>query len=197
MYIAEQEWKDLENYRDSLEHYGRKGMKWYEHIFGREQSHAKYSKDQPKKTFRERRADAAKKREAEKKAKEKAKAEKEAAKKEQQRKEILKNPTKLYKHRDEFTYEEIKDAMKRFDWEKQLNSYSRERLQQGADLIDTMVTYANNAIKLYNACARVVNSIGEDTIPFIKEVNNKNKNNKDNKENKDNKDDKDDKNNKK
>ena len=33
---------DIEDY---LAHYGRKGMKWYEHIFGKLQSHAKYNKD--------------------------------------------------------------------------------------------------------------------------------------------------------
>lgn len=33
---------DIEDY---LAHYGRKGMKWYEHIFGRLQGHAKYAKD--------------------------------------------------------------------------------------------------------------------------------------------------------
>ena len=32
---------DIEDY---LAHYGRKGMKWYEHIFGKLQSHAKYNK---------------------------------------------------------------------------------------------------------------------------------------------------------
>lgn len=30
--------------RDYLEHHGVKGMKWYQHLFGKEQSHAKYSK---------------------------------------------------------------------------------------------------------------------------------------------------------
>lgn len=30
--------------QDYLEHHGVKGMKWYQHIFGKEQSHAKYSK---------------------------------------------------------------------------------------------------------------------------------------------------------
>lgn len=30
--------------KDYLEHYGVKGMKWYQHLFGKEQSHAKYAK---------------------------------------------------------------------------------------------------------------------------------------------------------
>ena len=32
---------DIEDY---FAHYGRKGMKWYQHIFGERQSHAKYNK---------------------------------------------------------------------------------------------------------------------------------------------------------
>lgn len=32
---------DIEDY---LAHYGRKGMKWYQHIFGERQSNAKYNK---------------------------------------------------------------------------------------------------------------------------------------------------------
>ena len=35
---------DPEDIGDYLAHYGRKGMKWYQHIFGRLQSHAKYTK---------------------------------------------------------------------------------------------------------------------------------------------------------
>ena len=42
---------DIEDY---FAHYGRKGMKWYEHIFGRLQAHAKYAKEkrQSKKELR-------------------------------------------------------------------------------------------------------------------------------------------------
>lgn len=34
----------MESSRDDLYHYGRKGMKWYQHIFGETQSHAQYAK---------------------------------------------------------------------------------------------------------------------------------------------------------
>lgn len=30
-------------YEDELMHYGRRGMRWYEHIYGKEQGHAKYA----------------------------------------------------------------------------------------------------------------------------------------------------------
>lgn len=198
MIVEQKDWDDLSNYRDSLEHFNVKGSSWYQHKRGRWQKHAKYAHgmDDPnkdnskatksdsskKKTFRERQEETAKqkakdkdakeKAKAEKKASEaKAKAEKDAAKKEKERKDILKNPTKLYKHRDEFTYDEIKEAIKRFDWEKQLYNHSKERLKQGSDYIQSALDYTNKAINLYNAAARIVNSVSGDgetnTIPFI------------------------------
>lgn len=191
---------DLIN-NEALEHHGRKGQKWYQHIFGKEQSHAKYAEGQPssskktKKTFRERMAESAEKRKSEKEAKDKIKAEKQAAKKEAERKKILKNPTQLYKHRDEFTYDEIKKAMDRFEWEKKLNTYSKEQLNRGAEFIKTLNTYASNGVNLYNTAARIVNSLTGDgtknTLPFIGGVNpdkNKNNSNKDKNKSTDNKD---------
>ena len=188
---------DLIN-NEILEHHGVKGMKWYQHLFGKEQSHAKYAEGQPssskkKKTFRERMAESAEKRKSEKEAKDKIKAEKQAAKKEADRQKILKNPTQLYKHRDEFTYDEIKKAMDRFEWEKKLNTYSQENLKRGAEFIQTMNTRVSNGINLYNSAARIVNSLTGDgtknTIPFIGGINaDKNKNQDKDKKKDDNKD---------
>lgn len=203
MTVEQKDWDDTAKYRDSLEHYGRKGMKWYEHIFGKEQGHAKYAKNSgspgTKKTFRDRMNESAKKRASEKAAKDKAKAEKkaadekaraekEAAKKEKKRQDILRSPSKLYKHRNEYTYEEIKAAMDRFRWEKELNSYSKAELQRGSDFIKDMTTYVNNGINLYNAAARIVNSMTGDgeknTMPFVGNIDaskNKRKTSNDNK----------------
>lgn len=186
MIVDQKDWDDLSNYRDSLEHYGRKGMRWYQHIYGKEQGQAKYaiglSDSSKKKTFRERREEASKQKAKDKEAKEKAKAEKkaseakakaekDAAKKEKERQDILKNPTELYKHRDEFTYNEIKEAIKYFDLEKQLYTHSEDRLKRGSNFIKTALEYTNNAINLYNAAARIVNSVSGDgktnTLPFV------------------------------
>ena len=186
MIVEKQDWDDLANYRESLEHDGVKGMEWGKHKFGKFQYHARYaagiSPPNKKKRFRDRQADAAKKRAAEKAAKEKAKAEKkeaatkakaekEAARKEKERQDILKSPTKLYKHRDEFTYDEIKKAMDKFKWEKELAGYSKDDLKRGADFIQTLTDYGNRAVNLYNVAARVVNSVAGDgktnAIPFI------------------------------
>lgn len=177
MTIPESKWNDLSDYRDSLEHYGVPGMKW-----GIRKKKESSGKRRKKRTFSEkvqaRRTQRAKNRvarakaRAEKQASEaKKKAEKAAAKKEKRRKEILNNPTSLYKHRKEFTAQEIQQAMQQFEWERKLSSYSREQLNNGAEFINTMFKYANNSINLYNAAARIANSFGEDgTMPYIKQI---------------------------
>lgn len=195
MIVEKQDWDDLAQYRESLEHFNVKGSSWYEHKRGKWQKHAKYAhglddpnKDDSKTTksavdkvkakkeaaaAKEKKKQAAAKEKAKKQeAADKAKAEKEAAKAEERRKKILASPTKLYKHRKEFTYDEIKKAMDTFKWEKELNGYSKDELQRGADFLKTLNTTMSNAINVYNTAARVVNSIKEyngdsDLIPFI------------------------------
>lgn len=173
MIVEENTWNDLERYRTELEHTGRKGMKWYQHIFGDYQKSAKYAKGSSDATKGTKKSSTDNKKEkADKKsADEKARAEKEAAKKEKKRQEILRSPTKLYKHRNEFTYDEIKKAMERFEWEKKLNEYSKNEMNRGADFIKTLNTYANNGINLYNTAARIVNTVSDDAeinkLPFI------------------------------
>lgn len=173
MKVSEQYWDDLTDYRDSLEHYGVKGMKWgvrkkYETAGGRK-----------KRTFSEavkdRRVQRAKNRVARAKARaekqaltQKQKAEKAAALKAKKRQDILNNPTQLYKHRREYSAEEIQAAMRQFEWEKKLSEYSKAQLNNGAEFIKTMVAYTSNAIALYNNAARVANSFSSDlNIPVI------------------------------
>lgn len=191
MIVDENTWDSLSNYRDSLEHYNRKGSKWYTHRFGRFQEHAKYAvgvsnpdkkESSSKESWRDRREAASKKRAEEKAAKDKAKAEKkeaeakikaekEAAKKEKQRQDILKSPSQLYKHRYEYSYEEIQKAMATFKWEKELRGYSENTLKKGADFIKDITSIANNSINAYNTAARIVNSLytdnGKNVMPFI------------------------------
>lgn len=195
MIVEKQDWDDLAQYRESLEHFNIKGSSWYEHKRGKWQKHAKYAhglddpnKDDSKttksavdKAKAKKEADTAKEKKKQAAAKEKAKkqedankakAEKEAAKAEERRKKILASPTKLYKHRKEFTYDEIKKAMDTFKWEKELNGYSKDELQRGADFLKTLNTTMSNAINVYNTAARVVNSIKDfngdsDFIPII------------------------------
>lgn len=174
--IAEKTWNDLSDYRDSLEHYGRKGQKWGQHIFGKDRSGIKRKKRTFSEKVKARRQKRAKDRVARAKARaekqaaeERAKAEKKERDARKKRQSILNNPTKLYKHRREFTSDEIQNAMKQFEWEKKLSEYSKNDLKNGAEFINTMFQYTNNGINLYNAAARIANSVSEDSkLPIIK-----------------------------
>lgn len=172
MEVNQKDWDDLANYRDSLEHYGVPGMRWgVRKDRGSSGSRTSGRKRSTGKTRAATRREEREKAKAAKKAAEaKKKAQAEAAKKEAQRKKILRDPRQLYKHRDEFTYDEIKEAMKRFDWEKQLNGYSQSQVAQGAKFIGDLFTLANNSINLYNSAARIANSVGDNGPPIIKSL---------------------------
>lgn len=171
MTISEATWNELKDYRDSLEHYGVKGMKWgvqkKRKTTGRKRTYSEKTKKRREQRAKKR-VERAKARAEKQAADAKRKAEKAAAKKEKRRKEILNNPTKLYKHRREFSAQEIQDAMKQFEWEKKLGEYSKNQLSNGAEFINTMFKYANNSINLYNAAARIVNAFNEESnMPYI------------------------------
>lgn len=171
--VQEKSWNDLKPYKTFLEHYGREGMKWYQHIYGKRQSHAKYadksSSSSNKKTSQ-------RTKEEKQKAKAEKKAADEAAKKEKQRKDNLTSPTKLYKHRKEYTYDEINNAIKRFDLEKRLADLSQSNLDRGARFIKSFVDYTENGVKLYNNAAKIINSLnGNDALKIIKDSDKKDK----------------------
>ena len=173
MKIDKCRWDALEDYRDSLEHYGVPGMKWGVRksrvTSGKKRSLSQKAKDRRAQRARNRVA-RAKARAEKKEAEDKKKAASAATKKEVQRKKILSNPTSLYKHRNEFTAQEIQQAMQQFEWEQRLSNYSKTRINNGAEFVGTLVKYANNSINLYNAAARIANSVGkkDDALPFIK-----------------------------
>lgn len=170
MTLTETEWNDLSEYRDSLEHYGVKGMKWG-------------VRKEPERTGRKRIASAEAKEKGKSRMsyldrKRKAKAQKRSEKiqKQQQAKQlkeikrresILRNPTRLYKHRYEFTQEEINAALKNFEWEKKLQDYSINQLQAGKKYLEAAFTSVNAGINFYNAAARIANTMNPDSLPYI------------------------------
>lgn len=166
MVLDKETWDDLSNYRDYLEHYGVKGMRW-----GVRKDRDQGSSSSPTKmTFLQKRKQqrAAKEAEAKKKKKaaEKKKAAAAAQKAARKREQILRSPTKLYKNRYDFSQDEINDALKRFKWEAELQSYSQKQMAQGKQYIDTVFQYANSAINVYNTAARVVNSFDLSDTPW-------------------------------
>lgn len=76
--------------------------------------------------------------------------------KEKRRQEILRSPTQLYKHRNEFTQEEIDSAMKRMKWERELRQLSRDEMSRGKTYVDVFIGYGktmSEAYNLYNSAA--------------------------------------------
>lgn len=164
MLVDEKKWDDLSDYRDSLEHYGVQGMKWGVRK-QRESSGNKRSASPSKKSWRERRAE-------QKAIDAKKKAAIAKAKQEQRRKDILNDPKKLYKHRKEYSYDEIRKAIEQFKWERELRSYSESTLKKGSDFANNIFKLMANSINVYNQAARIVNSLyegenGKNKLPFI------------------------------
>lgn len=108
-----------------------------------------------------------------KKAKKEAITKEKAAKKAQEdiarREKILQDPTLLYKHRKEFSPDEIKKAMTNIKMEQELQDLSMKRLGIGQQYIDTAVKYAETGIKAYNKAASIYNAFNQDKddLPII------------------------------
>lgn len=143
-----------------VEHYGRKGMKWYQSIYGSKDRKSSKSSGSTKLSKKQ------KEREVKKQESKKRSAERKAQASSKRREEILHNPSKLYKHRREFTQDEINAAIRTFEWEKKLSDLSAARRKAGEEQIRSMVNYSVNAINLYNQAARVANSFNLTEKPW-------------------------------
>lgn len=166
------------NFNDSVsnedvEHYGRKGMKWYQSIYGSKDKKSSGSsgskKFTPSPKAKARMAELSKRqkaKEAKKQESEKRSAERKAQAAAKRREAILRDPSKLYRHRREFTQDEINAAIRTFEWEKKLSDLSAARRKAGEEQIRSMVNYSVNAINLYNQAARVANSFNLTEKPW-------------------------------
>lgn len=75
---------------------------------------------------------------------------------------ILKSPTKLYKHRKEFSDKEIDKALQRYKREENLRKYSKEKLSYGSDIAKRILAYVAipaAAYKSYKATKAIVNKL--------------------------------------
>lgn len=167
MTFNEEDWGNLVEYREYLEHYGVKGMKWgvrnEREKTGRRTSAKKKAAIQNRLSILERRK---KKRQQKAKEAEKKRQTVSAKKAEARRTNILRSPTKLYKNRYDFTQDEINSALKQFEWESKLRDYSQKELQAGKRYIDNAFQYTVATINLYNQAARVVNSFNLSEKPW-------------------------------
>lgn len=154
-----------------LEHYGVKersgrypwgsGDRPHQRLEGRDLRKAvkSYNKRVKEKKKQEKKDEAKRKKEDKEKLKavaEEAKAQKKSAK---DRVSNLRDPGKLRMHQYEYSPEEVKDALNRFEWDKKLYEYDKARLQRGSDYMQTFLKYATSMVGIYNIGANVYNSV--------------------------------------
>ena len=78
------------------------------------------------------------------------------------RNNILNSPTKLYKHRKEFSDKEIDKALQRYKREQTLRKYSKDNLTYGSDIAKRILAYATipaAAYGSYKATKAIINEI--------------------------------------
>lgn len=156
----------MEIQTNDLYHHGIKGMKWG---VRRTKAELGYPESSPRKKTPLN----SKKKQQHKKLRELSKIEQERIK--NKRKEILNSPSKLYKYRDQFTEQEIKDAIKRFETNKRLSELSNYEVNAGKRYVENVVGYVETGIKVYNTLTKV-NKIVKGT--YKEEDDNKDKKNK-------------------
>lgn len=108
----------------------------------------------------------AEKREARKRAKETEHTRKEVAAAAERRKKILQNPAELRKHLDEFSEQEVADAIKKLDTSRKLADISKADIQRAETYFNSIANILGASVRGYNSVAAIMNT-------FIKDANKK------------------------
>ena len=74
--------------------------------------------------------------------------------KKQERKKILSDPIKLYKHRKEFSEDEIRKAMKTFHMDEELRNLSSNKKKSRLDTPKRLIAYGTTAIAAYGVAKK-------------------------------------------
>lgn len=108
----------------------------------------------------------AEKREARKRAKETERTQREVEAAVERRKKILQNPAELRKHLDEFSDQEVADAIKKFDTTRKLADISKADIQRAEAYFNSIANILGASVRGYNSVAAIMNT-------FIKDANKK------------------------
>lgn len=99
-------------------------------------------------------------------------AERKEAKLAKDKKKYSKSPEQLYKHRDMYSYQEIADALQKFEWENKIKDYmdkdmirAKNRAETMAKSTQSVVSFAKSMIDGYNVAVGVTNALGIDMKP--------------------------------
>lgn len=116
----------------------------------------------------------AEKREARKRAKETERTQKEVEAAAERRKKILENPAELRKHLDEFSDQEVADAIKKFDTTRKLADISKADIQRAEAYFNSIANILGASVRGYNSVASIMNTFIKDTnkkLPGMKAPN--------------------------
>lgn len=159
---------------DELCHYGRKGMKWGQNIFGKKRKSSNARKGKKKSSLMARfKAKQEAKKNAAEEAKKKKAAEEEAKKEEtveQKKEKVLKSRSakQLYDNADLFTFKELSDAHSRLKIEESLKNMSPKEVNKTQKFIDNAVKWGENINKLTNTSKTMYNNTADIYNAYLK-----------------------------
>lgn len=107
----------------------------------REEEKRKKEKERVEKRIAKAKAKAAKK-----EANEKKDAERKAEKLDAQKKKYSRTAKELYEHRELFTYQEIADALSKFEWENKIKDYMDKDFTRAKNRVDTFANYSKRVV---------------------------------------------------